>query len=392
MDGDVGSPAIDVQSGRSICSAFAPVEAPELALGRLAAMGGTDGFCLVMLFVAATADMAAIARLAEATFGAVPVIGCSTAGEIAGSGYLDGHIVAVGFRSDAFIARTVLIGDLYDLNVAEIGELTVRMRGELAHQRPDWTSEFSCLLTDGLARREDQLMSALRFGLGNTPLFGGSAGDGLDFRRTAILSGGEVHENAAVLTLMRTRCPVRVFNIDHFETTDVKMVVTSADPERRIVHELNAEPAATEYARLVGLVPEQLSPFVFASYPVVVSVGGKHHVRAIRRDEGNGDLSFFSAIDEGLVLTLARPMDMVAHLEGALAELACPARPEAIIAFDCVYRRLEADERQSARLISRLLAEHDVVGFNTYGEQFNSVHVNQTFTGIAIYPPLAAPP
>jgi hypothetical protein len=28
-----------------------------------------------------------------------------------------------------------------------------------------------------------------------------------------------------------------------------------------------------------------------------------------------------------------------------------------------------------------------VVGFSTYGEQLNSMHVNQTMTGVAIYPP-----
>ena len=28
-----------------------------------------------------------------------------------------------------------------------------------------------------------------------------------------------------------------------------------------------------------------------------------------------------------------------------------------------------------------------VAGFQTYGEQFNSMHVNQTMTGVAIYPP-----
>ena len=28
-----------------------------------------------------------------------------------------------------------------------------------------------------------------------------------------------------------------------------------------------------------------------------------------------------------------------------------------------------------------------MTGFNTYGEQFNMVHVNQTFTGLAFYPP-----
>ena len=31
------------------------------------------------------------------------------------------------------------------------------------------------------------------------------------------------------------------------------MVVTGADPARRIVTEINAEPAALEYARMVGL-------------------------------------------------------------------------------------------------------------------------------------------
>ena len=37
--------------------------------------------------------------------------------------------------------------------------------------------------------------------------------------------------------------------------------------------------------------------------------------------------------------------------------------------------------------MSKMLARHHVLGFNTYGEQFNMLHVNQTFTGVAIYPP-----
>jgi len=37
--------------------------------------------------------------------------------------------------------------------------------------------------------------------------------------------------------------------------------------------------------------------------------------------------------------------------------------------------------------LSDILANNRVVGFSTYGEQFNSIHVNQTLTGVAIYPP-----
>jgi hypothetical protein len=34
--------------------------------------------------------------------------------------------------------------------------------------------------------------------------------------------------------------------------------------------------------------------------------------------------------------------------------------------------------------VNEVLKQNDVIGFNTYGEQYNSVHINQTFTGIAL--------
>jgi hypothetical protein len=114
-------------------------------------------------------------------------------------------------------------------------------------------------------------------------------------------------------------------------------------------------------------------------------------VRAIQQVADNGDLVFFSAIDEGLVLTLAEPRDMVAHLEGELGALARGGAPDAIIACDCILRRMEAMEKQRSGAVSALLQRHRVLGFSTYGEQLNSMHVNQTMTGVAIYPPEGGP-
>jgi hypothetical protein len=185
---------------------------------------------------------------------------------------------------------------------------------------------------------------------------------------------------------------VRVFKFDNLEPSDVKMVVTDADPEARVVREINAEPAAREYARLVGKDPDQLSPFIFAAHPIVVRVGGQHHVRAIQKVEPNGDLTFFSAIDAGLVLTVARARPIAAHLASALAELSRGGPPETIVACDCILRRVAVEQVQGLREVSSILAGHNVVGFSTYGEQFHSVHVNQTFTGLAIYPPGEALP
>ena len=167
------------------------------------------------------------------------------------------------------------------------------------------------------------------------------------------------------------------------------MVVTGADPTTRRVYEINAEPAVREYARILGKDPGQLSPFTFAAHPVVVRIGEQTHVRAIQRVAQNGDLQFFSAIDEGVVLTLAEPEDMVAHLDRELSALAKDQTPAMILGCDCVLRRVEATQKQITGDISRVLAKHNVVGFSTYGEQVNSMHVNQTFTGVAIYPPEA---
>jgi len=184
-------------------------------------------------------------------------------------------------------------------------------------------------------------------------------------------------------------CKVKVFSLNHLTPTNRRMVVTGADPARRVVHQINAEPAAQEYARLLGKDPAQLTTFTFAAHPVVVRIGGSHHVRAIQQMAPNGDLVFFSAIDEGLVLTLAEPQDMAVHLDSALNALSEAGKPAAILACDCILRRIEAMENQRFGAVSSLLKSHGVVGFSTYGEQLNSMHVNQTMTGVAIYPPKA---
>lgn len=354
---------------------------------QLAAALGPGPFAVVLVFVSPEADLADLVAQAALVFGAVPVIGCTTAGEISAAGYGEGEIVAMALSAVHFAAETVLIPDLEAIERQDLIGQLIRARHRLERQRPDWRHEFAFLMVDGLSRREDALTAALAAGLGPVPLFGGSAGDGTRFEATFVVYGGRVWRNAAVLTLLRSDCRARVFSLDHLQPTDRRMVVTEADPASRRVRQINAEPAAREYARLLGKDPGQLTTFTFAAHPLVVRIGGTHHVRAIQRVAENGDLVFFSAIDEGLVLTMAEPQDIAAHLETGLAALAQDGAPLAILACDCILRRLEALEKQRYGEISRILQRHRVVGFATYGEQVNAMHVNQTMTGVAIYPP-----
>jgi hypothetical protein len=45
---------------------------------------------------------------------------------------------------------------------------------------------------------------------------------------------------------------------------------------------------------------------------------------------------------------------------------------------------LEFEQSGLAKPINQLMVDNNVMGFSTYGEQYDGIHVNQTFTGIAI--------
>jgi hypothetical protein len=241
------------------------------------------------------------------------------------------------------------------------------------------------LLVDGMSKQEELVVSSLNRFIDPIPLFGGSAGDGLNFKSTWVYALGKFHSDAAILTLFHTSCPFKVFKLDHFHPTDQKMVVTGADPNARLVTEINAEPAAPAYARMVGLEAQELTPLIFAAYPVVVRIGGEHHVRSIQKVEPDGSLRFYCGIDEGLVLTVAKGEDLAENLDSKLTALKRTLGDiDMILGFDCILRRLEVEQKQQVREVSNVLQKHRVVGFSTYGEQFHSMHVNQTFTGVAI--------
>ena len=386
MDQAVGWAEARARTPGIVKTAFVQYDSAQ-AVGTLKHNLGDGPFALVILFVSPNADASDVIAEAQEVFDPTPVVGCTTAGELADDGYCEGKIVAIALPQSHFETRTVLVSDLSDFDAESIINEMIHNRHDMMATAPDWSHEFTFLMIDGLSTKEDALTSELAVGLGPVPLFGGSAGDGARFDSTYVLHEGQALPNAAILTQVRTRCPIKVFKTDHLLPAERRMVVTKADPAKRIVQEINAEPAAREYARILGKDPEQLTTFTFAAHPVVVQIGGKHHVRAIQQVAGNGDLVFFSAIDEGLVLTLAKPRDMVEHLQEEIGVLSAKQQPDTILGCDCILRRLEAQEKQMTREISSILAHNHVVGFSTYGEQYTSIHVNQTLTGVAIYPP-----
>jgi hypothetical protein len=348
---------------------------------------GGRATAFVLVFCAATYDRAEMARALAHFFGDTPVFGCTTAGEITPFGYISGGVSGIAFPSSEFTVAATLFEGLSRFDTAATIEQTRALidRLDTIGPRAPAVGRFALLLIDGMSVREEQLVSAVGNTLAGIPLLGGSAGDGLDFGTCHVIHRGRFVTDAAALLLVQTARRFSVFKTEHFVATDRKMVVTGADLDRRRVYEINGEPAALEYARLLGLSDQPLTPRIFAAHPVMVRVGGQYHVRAIQRVNPDNSLTFFCAIDEGLVLTLAESVDILENLHELFERLDREVgKPELVIGCDCVLRNLELEERQLKRAVSNLFVEHRMVGFCTYGEQYMSMHVNQTLTGIAI--------
>ncbi len=362
---------------------------PATAVAELAAALRHPDLGFVLFFCSAEYPLEALSRALGDAFADVPVAGCTTAGEIAPSGYVRGSIVAIGFDRRHFELAPVLVDDLdaFDLPRAQtlVDDLSARCRGPEPSSQTE--GRFVVTLLDGLSSREESVIATLDAALGSIPSFGGSAGDDNRLANTHVFCDGRFHTRAAVVLMISTPLPFEVFSTHHLRPRGEKLVVTHVDRDSRRVLELNAAPAAATYAHLIGAPVARLGPELFARHPLAVRIGDQHYVRSIQQANADGSLSFYCAVDHGIVLTAmsAAPIceDLSQVLEGLEAR---QGLPELIIGCDCFLRRLELELLgDAAEAEARaLLSKHRVIGFNTYGEQYHGMHINQTFTGVAI--------
>ncbi len=341
-------------------------------------MGGVIFFC------SADYDLNRIALAMNESF-SCPVIGCTTAGEIC-STYRNNGIVAVSFSSEMFHFHTSLIEPLSEFEFESASEIVSEFESNLKFSKKlDPGKMFGLLLIDGLSIMEETATAALYTALKGIPIIGGSAGDSLKFKETRVYANGRFVTNAAVFTLIETRLQFKTFKLQHFVPSDKEMVITEADSAKRLVNEIDGGPAAQEYAEIIGLEAEELTSQVFAMYPVMLQIGDDWYVRSIEKVNDDGSLTFFCAIDNGLPLTVAEGVGLVETLEVQVEELLLEfPSVELTLGCDCILRRLEINEKNKYKEVEAELEKIKFIGFSTFGEQFNSIHVNQTLTGVII--------
>ncbi len=335
---------------------------------------------LNLVFVSSPFDLKHVAsELKKRTTGMV--IGCTTSGHIASTGFEQHGAATLSFASQGTRSWTWSIDDINN-PLAAIEKIRVDVAEILKDTQIK--STFGVLLVDGLCGIEEQLTASLFGALPSIPIVGGSAGDHLTFQATHVIHEGEFRQGIATFTLVSTEIPFSVISMKHHHPTTTRLMVTKAEAGARRVLEFNGMPAAEAYAEAIGVEVEDLNSVVFSKHPLMVRVGDNYYIRSPRQVEDNLEMSFFCALEEGVVLRIGQSASMVETLRSEVAEAHKRVNgAQAMLVFDCILRRLELEEQGLDGEAGAVFADGNAIGFSTYGEQLDALHVNQTLVGIA---------
>jgi hypothetical protein len=358
----------------------------KLAVQEFHAAVAQQGMELVVFFCSSEYDLDVLAAEMHRLFAGVQVVGCTTAGEIGPAGYCQHSLSGVSFPEASCVAVSGLLDHLsrFDINRGHDFAQTLLQRLESKAPNPSPDHSFALLLIDGMSGREERVAHALQYTLGKIALFGGSAGDDQKFAKTYVYSNGGFHTDSAALVLVNTSLPFKIFKTHHFVSTDERLVVTEADPAKRIVKEINGLPAVTEYARLVGVDANEFNAKGFTFPSVVVKIGGTDYVRSIQKANSDGSLTFYCAIEAGLVLRVAHGVNLADNLEQTFDAIRTEIGPtQLVLSCDCILRNMEVSKNGLKDRVTEIFQHNNTIGFSSYGEQFRGIHNNQTFTGCA---------
>jgi hypothetical protein len=371
-----------------------PATAAADAVG--AAITGDDPKLLIA-FCSESYNLPALAAELDAAGGGIPLIGASTAGEIAASGPGDSSVVVTAIGGPGFEVATG-VGRNASADLRAAGASAARC----AESLQDRSHRVLMLLTDGLAGDQSEIVRGAHAVAGaGIPLVGGCAGDDSKMERTHQLYGGEALTDAVVAAAIASDAPVGIGCRHGWRHVGEPVLVTASDHGN--VYSLDDEPALDVYLdRLDAPGPPRADPDQFIrfaqTHPLGLSrKGAESQVRFISGADfeqrslqtiaelPQGAIAWFMEGDQSSVLdaTDAACGDALAPLGGH--------DPIGMIGFDCIARRGVLGDTGIRAEIDRLVervGEAPIAGFYTYGEIARTSGVsgfhNQTLVVLAL--------
>lgn len=332
---------------------------------------------LLIIFCSRAHNLRHLLRQVRERAGDVPLIGCTTAGQIATDGPSDGAVVVAALGGRGFAVRTTVATEA-SRNLREAGAYVARSLPD----RADLPHRVVLLLSDGLAGDQQEIVRGAHGVLGAAvPLVGGCAGDDLQMSRTFQFYDDRVLTDSVVAAGIASDAPLGVGVRHGWRRVGEPMLVTSSRSNR--VYTLDDRPALDAYLKHLGVTgPARRDQEGLARLALTHPLGlsrsnGEDQVRFI----GGGDftersLSCIAEVPQGALVWIMEG-DARSVLEAT--DAACGDSlaalgghpPLGMIAFDCIARRAVLGESGIHSEIGRLTAMAPgapVAGCYTYGE------------------------
>jgi hypothetical protein len=309
---------------------------------------------LLIVFCSPAQDLRELLWQIRDRAGDVPLIGCTTAGEIATTGPSDGSVVVTALGGSGLAVRTAVATDASG-NLREAGAHVARTLPD----RADLPHKVVLLLTDGLAGDQREIVRGAHGVLGAAvPLVGGCAADDLMMSRTFQLYGDRVLTDSVVAAGIASNAPLGVGARHGWRRVGEPMLVTSSAGNR--VYALDYRPALDAYLKHLG-VTEPAQPDQEGLARLALT-----HPLGLSRPVGEDEVRLVAGADfaeRSLSCVAAACADSLAALGGR--------PPLGMIAFDCIARRAvlgAAGIRSEIQRIAAMASGAPVAGFYTYGE------------------------
>lgn len=343
---------------------------------------------VVFAFFSTQQEPAATAAALRTRFPGAVIVGSSSTGELKDGEQSNGSLVVSALQTPRIAwASTLVPLDGFSSETAKRAADVVFGALDVDRERFDPAHYVGLLFVDGLSMKEELVAAELAGALDGISLVGGSAGDDLRFARTHVLHGGEARHHAAVLVLAHTPDGHDVFKHQHFGRSNTALAVTRVDPAARRVYELDGLPAQDAYAKAIGVERSALTADLAFLKPLVFPTAGDVYVRSVQQLHDDGSISFYCAVEEGMVLEVGGHGDMVTALSDAVSLFKrTHADAKFFLGFNCILRALESKNTGAQPALTSLLQQlaPSSLAFDTYGEQLNGLHINQTLVGVCL--------
>lgn len=375
------------------------VKGRELDMGRRAAVRACSQIkkfrpTLAKVFVSSELDIPEVIRGLGQVLDC-PIIGTSTAGEIA-NGAVTGSVVVAVIASPHLKVRVGIgqkvstdYGEAIRTALTQAQVLDYFSTGHPLHQtlymsgskNPGISPVLATIITPGATKNGvslgHEIHTALRTASANRiPIFGGTSGDYFRFETNYQILNQTVTTDAFVLAFIETEILFGIGVAHGFSPTTKRALVTKASGH--IVYELDGQPAAEVCARLLEIQPERLGNGAvwFSQFPFGgTDVYGNSLLCVPERILEDGSIQFGPMMSNNQVITLMRAnrqeivMAGLSAYEKALHQGGL-RRPSFAFIYSCALRkRLMARDQAEEIALIRKKARIPVCGFYTFGEQ-----------------------